>query len=446
MPESGKVVKNILESVSRLFQEVHNMQSSFQARILSLEQTIALVVRGNNHKKMLDEGRLNDLEQGLAATTEFILDLTQDLQRQRYEHNPQSLSEVLQHVGTPIVAGSSNKRWVANRNAHLPLLFGVSALYAPGEGPVEQANIFYLWGYGGASQHRLKILAAARGKPLFLIEDGFLKSILTRGIDADPRFHSGVCFTVDDLAFHFDATRPSRLECMLNSSSLSVSPEEKQRARELIGKIVRNKLTKYNHQPFEVPQIGRPGCKKVLVIDQAYNDYSIIKGMANDQTFADMLQSAITENPEADILVKTHPDTLAASGRQESYFTKIRQQGNVFPITFPCNPYSLLEMVDCVYVVSSQLGFEALLAGKEVHVFGLPFYAGWGATRDRQKTARRTRTRTVEEIFYITYVLYSIYVHPERKARCSIEDAIDYLLDLREEYYHETPQVLPTRV
>jgi capsular polysaccharide export protein len=90
--------------------------------------------------------------------------------------------------------------------------------------------------------------------------------------------------------------------------------------------------------------------------------------------------------------------------------------------------------VDKVYVCSTQFGFEALMCGKEVHVFGMPFYAGWGLTKDRQTCERRTNIRSLEEIFYIAYIMYSYYVNPEKKCRCEIEEAMDYLLNLREEY------------
>jgi capsular polysaccharide export protein len=43
---------------------------------------------------------------------------------------------------------------------------------------------------------------------------------------------------------------------------------------------------------------------------------------------------------------------------------------------------SLVERTDCVHVLSSLTGFEALLRGREVVVHGQPFYAGWGLTRD----------------------------------------------------------------
>ena len=101
------------------------------------------------------------------------------------------------------------------------------------------------------------------------------------------------------------------------------------------------------------------------------------------------------------------------------------------------NPISLPEIVDKVYVCTSQLGFEALMMGKEVHVFGMPFYAGYGLTIDYQKCERRKNNRTLEEIFYITYINYSYYVNPEKEERCEIEEAIDYLIKLRREYFLE---------
>ena len=160
---------------------------------------------------------------------------------------------------------------------------------------------------------------------------------------------------------------------------------------------------------------------------------SILKGMGSDKTFKNMLDSAIKENPDADIIVKTHPDTIAGAG---GYYTGIKQNKNIYPITFPINPISLIQYCDKVYVCTTQFGFEALMCGKEVHTFGLPFYAGWGLTIDAQKCNRRTNTRTLEEIFYITYIMYSFYVNPEKNCRCEIEEAMDYLLKIRDEYFN----------
>jgi hypothetical protein len=52
------------------------------------------------------------------------------------------------------------------------------------------------------------------------------------------------------------------------------------------------------------------------------------------------------------------------------------------------HPAALLERAKAVYVVTSQLGFEALLWGRPVHCFGMPFYAGWGLTAMRCRPRR----------------------------------------------------------
>jgi capsular polysaccharide export protein len=71
-----------------------------------------------------------------------------------------------------------------------------------------------------------------------------------------------------------------------------------------------------------------------------------------------------------------------------------------------------LAQADEVYTVTSQMGLEALFLGKPVHCFGLPFYAGWGLTQDRLTTPRRTRRRTLLELFAAAYLLYARYVNP----------------------------------
>lgn len=152
-----------------------------------------------------------------------------------------------------------------------------------------------------------------QNKELLFIGDGFLRSIDTfANAKAKERYKKGISFSVDDLGYYYDAGRPSRMEMMLNNFILD--EEQKKRARKCIDKIVETHLTKYNHQPIYEPKIGREGVPKVLVVDQSYGDMSIKKGLASDNTFAQMLNCAIKENPDADIIVKTHPDTIARGG------------------------------------------------------------------------------------------------------------------------------------
>ena len=59
------------------------------------------------------------------------------------------------------------------------------------------------------------------------------------------------------------------------------------------------------------------------------------------------------------------------------------------------------------------------------------FYGGWGVTEDRVTCSRRVRKRSVEEIFHFAYIVYSRYMNPQTGKRCEIEEAIEYLVNLR---------------
>ncbi len=71
------------------------------------------------------------------------------------------------------------------------------------------------------------------------------------------------------------------------------------------------------------------------------------------------------------------------------------------------------------------------MLGKEVHCFVMPFYAGWGLTKDRQTCSRRKQQRSLEEVFAAAYLLYARYVNPIRGERCDIHDTISLLAEQR---------------
>ena len=155
--------------------------------------------------------------------------------------------------------------------------------------------------------------------PVLIMEDGFIRSATTYADETkEDKFLQGISFNFDNLSAYFDATAPSNLEQILNSKDLVLTQEQKLRARKLINRIIETKLTKYNHQPIFTPNIGK-NKKKVLVVDQSFGDMSIARGGANEKTFKLMLEQAIQENPDADIIVKTHPDTM--TGNRGGYYT-----------------------------------------------------------------------------------------------------------------------------
>ena len=294
-----------------------------------------------------------------------------------------------------------------------------------------------MWGCG-TTTHNIHSLQYALQSDIdvCVCEDGFIRSYTTWADRNAPwSQRNGHSIIFDKAGHYFDATRVSTIEKMLNDFNLIITPEQRAEARRLIDKIVSNKISKYNHQPIYIPKIGREGVRKVLVVDQSYGDFSIKRGMADDSTFQKMLDAAIKENPDADIIVKTHPDTIAGKkGDKKGYYQNLKEHDNIYKVTFPINPYSLMELCDKVYVVSSQFGLEALMAGKEVHTFGMPFYAGWGLTIDDQHLDRRTNKRSLEELFYIFYCMYTHWVDPDKGCETSIYAVIDKMIKLREEY------------
>lgn len=283
------------------------------------------------------------------------------------------------------------------------------------------AGLSAIAGWGCRPSTR-KALAYAKGHglPYLALEDGFLRS---HGIgDRYPP----LSLVVDDAGIYYDCTRPSALELLLNSDRelLAGIAAEVARARSL---ILQHRLSKYNHAPDLPADALRPDdLARVLVIDQTAGDMSVALGAASAETFAAMLAAARTENPTATIYVKTHPEV--SSGRKRGYLTDVRDDERTVVLREAVNPLSLIEQMDRVYVVTSTMGFEALLAGKPVSVFGLPWYAGWGATDDRQVCARRTRQRSVDELFAAAYIHYARYLDPVTHQRGTIFDVIDWLI------------------
>ena len=82
----------------------------------------------------------------------------------------------------------------------------------------------------------------------------------------------------------------------------------------------------------------------------------------------------------------------------------------------------LLDQVDAVHVLTSLTGFEALLRGREVTCHGMPFYAGWGLTRDCAAVpARRGRQLTIEELIAAVLIVYPRYLDPVTGLPCTPE-------------------------
>ncbi|RYH93912.1 MAG: capsular polysaccharide biosynthesis protein, partial [Acetobacteraceae bacterium] len=181
-------------------------------------------------------------------------------------------------------------------------------------------------------------------------------------------------------------------------------------------------LSKYNiHRPdLPVPDPGY-----VLVIDQSRKDASIRCGAATAATFRQMLARALEDHPGQRIVIRAHPETTM--GLRPGHFGPSDAKGRVTLLTDPVSPHALLAGAASVYVVSSQMGFEAILHGHRPHVFGQPFYAGWGLTHDEQPLPRRTRQLTRAELFAGAMLAAPLWYDPCRDRLCGLEEVIHQL-------------------
>ena len=272
-----------------------------------------------------------------------------------------------------------------------------------------------VWGQSPTAR-RGEVIANRLGLPLVRVEDAFVRS-LRPGRLGDPPLG----LLIDPVGVHYDASMPSLLEQTLMSADLQNS-NLLSRASEGIARLRHLDLSKYNlhDQTLSLPEPGY-----VLVIDQTQGDASLRASGADHTTFHDMLTRAKASHPGTRIVVKAHPETTL--GLRPGHFGQQQVKGNVSVLTAAVSPHKLLEGAIGVYTVSSQLGFEAILSGHIPHVFGTPFYAGWGLTHDEAAFPRRTKTLTATQLFAAAMILAPIYYDPCRDRLCTFEEVLDQL-------------------
>ncbi len=290
--------------------------------------------------------------------------------------------------------------------ADLPLRFGRP----------RRDDAVLVWGKTPAAA-RGEALAARYDAPLWRAEDAFLRSVKPGGLG-----DATLGLMLDSTGgVHYDSAAPSRLEQILATDPLDDS-RLLQRARDAMARMRALHLSKYNmHDP--VLPVPPPGY--VLVIDQTRNDASIRHGQASAKTFHDMLVRAQNDHPGTPILIKTHPETQ--NHLRPGHYSAADAQGRVQICSDPLSPLALLEGAIDVYTVSSQMGFEAILAGHRPRVFGQPFYAGWGLSADENPVPRRKRNLTRTQLFLAAMILAPIWYDPCRDRLCHLEDVIDQL-------------------
>jgi len=280
---------------------------------------------------------------------------------------------------------------------------------------------FYIW--GAKSFGDVERYCKERKIPLYRIEDGFIRSV-SLGSDLTRPYS----LVVDSRGIYFDPRQPSDLEHIL----LTRRFDEKllKRARWVREFLVKEGLSKYNIQNPQPPKFHTD--KPVaLVVGQVEDDASVVyggEGMGN----LELLKKVRHKKPDHFVVYKPHPDVVA--GNRAGAIPQDELEKYADAVVYDHSVPALLEVCDEVHTITSLSGFEALLRGKKVYTYGMPFYAGWGLTEDERLCERRTRRLGIDELVAGALILYPRYVSPQTGKLCGIEQMLKELARQRDIY------------
>ena len=288
-----------------------------------------------------------------------------------------------------------------------------------GEPPVFYSRLLALkgekvlgWGRKWSGR-RATALATKFSRKALLIEDGFVRSL--------GRDDQALSLVLDTTGIYYDSSIPSDLEQLAQEV---LSESDISRARRLMAIWRSQRLSKYN---AERDFSGDLPARYVLVCDQTFGDASIVYGGATNESFSQMLQAALAEYPDHDIILKTHPDVVTSGKKGYFELAALRANNRVQILADVSHPSRLIEHADAIYTVTSQIGFEALIWGKPVRCFGMPFYAGWGLTVDELPAPARRHPIQLEQLVHAALVRYPHYIDPVARTPCMAERTFAYL-------------------
>lgn len=288
---------------------------------------------------------------------------------------------------------------------------------------ITKEDKFFIWGYKFKKEELRKYF---KENQIYFVEDGFIRSI-SLGSDLTRAFS----LVVDSKSFYVDPSKESDLENILQNYEFDENLI--QRARNLIEKLKVNKISKYNGLKHQELFLKADKNQKVILIPaQVEDDVSMILGGMGFNT-KDLIKEVRLKNPKAYIIFKPHPDVLSGNRKglkDERIILEFCDE-----IIKDVSIDSAINVSDEIHTITSTSGFDALLRGKKVFTYGLPFYAGWGLTQDKHNITRRTRKLSIEELVAATLIIYPRYINPINKHLCEIEVTLDIMQKMQNIYF-----------
>ncbi len=255
--------------------------------------------------------------------------------------------------------------------------------------------VIYIWGYK-APEYFIDYVRE-QGLDIFFLEDGFIRSGPDDESGAPP-----LSIVIDSQAPYFDTTRPNDLTDLIANFDFHQDGYDEALAQEMLDYYVSKRVSKYNHQPYVdvAPIYGIKNKERVLVLGQVPHDDSLKYGGGVGITLLNVINRAIEENHEAQIIVKPHPMTLS-----DPSIVSALTDLDCLILNQSIHLVDALETIDHVYTITSLGGFEALLRGKKVTVLGKPFYEVFSQNKESSQTL------SMSKAFYLIYTFYSFILN-----------------------------------
>jgi capsular polysaccharide export protein len=172
-----------------------------------------------------------------------------------------------------------------------------------------------------------------------------------------------------------------------------------------------------------------------LVIGQVDDDMSVKLGGYGFDSLK-LLKSVKESSCDDDfILYKPHPDVVA--GIREGAVDSEELYEYCDMIVTDASLDSCFEVANEVHTITSLAGFEALMRCKKVYTYGMPFYAGWGLTKDFRTCERRGKKVKLDELVAAAYILYPKYRSLKTLKESEPEEVLGEIKELKERYFND---------